>query len=880
MDSTEHSGRRRSRTRKKINVLQSKTETQNEEKSTSAQNLAAAKKMKVIDYLVTSFVPMSTTVPQPGIIRIGNTFFLYKGGHLFPKDRKLYGKSVNRGMHFLPSYHWNTVPPHLQQIPSLDLTPYESGVIGPAREIETELAAFNMYITEKMLQTILTHSNDEIKIAQYYIVPKPKCVYPLSINELKAFIGLLYLSASKKHNNLSASFLWDVCGSDIYNLVMSQERFEYLAQCLRFDEYTTRNMRGKRDSFGFIREIWNDFTSKCSEIFRPSRNCTIDEIFVNFNGNCRFKVPLPKQSQNHGIQLILLADSENHYIISGKPCLDKNYNGQIPLAEYMVEKLTKPIHGTHINITYANDTFTSIPLARRMLKLYKLTTIGPFHRNHVEIPPDIISSENRPVGSFLTVYNIKDEVQLYTHCPTSGAVTTLLSSKYFPIEPESKPKVIDYYNSTKGGVSAIKQICYNNSCSRPTKHWYIAVFYAILDLAAINSHTVVNLNRTRSGKGIVRRVEFLYKLALDLMLPQMMERLTDPDTNDSSKSKIKHIMHERLKLNAELNPTKHQIKTVKPFIQDDKSTVNIPQKSTNTRVQRAQDFYPFILRSRPVKFAAAELNTKDMVINLRMQQIQDNNSSVYGETINKTAISYINTQMNRVAFNMQQIPLSPCNSDILRLTVNWNRIQALYPPTQNMKSTFSASNMYTTQHTQQFYQPIEQSNVASFKSFQWHFRNVLMQQIQTFKTLMQTTIPYNIPIRTLLSYNITMNISQNSTSLSNTISPAPVEKPISDLKRECVCGICNNVIDQDHFVQCAKCAVVVCVIHRQILCNNCIFNQPLPPNMYADISKNYICGICHNFFEDLLLNTTQCYKCSQFLCPQHRQILCCFCSNA
>ena len=44
-----------------------------------------------------------------------------------------------------------------------------------------------------------------------------------------------------------------VCGID----VLSRDRFNFLLNCLRFDEKSTRLERKKTDSFAPIREIWD-----------------------------------------------------------------------------------------------------------------------------------------------------------------------------------------------------------------------------------------------------------------------------------------------------------------------------------------------------------------------------------------------------------------------------------------------------------------------------------------------------------------------------------------------------------------------------------------------------------------------------------------------
>lgn len=73
-------------------------------------------------------------------------------------------------------------------------------------------------------------------------------------------------------------------------------------------------------------------------------------------------------------EVSLVIDFYNRYVIFGMPYSEKaTPNGITPLAEYSVEKLQKPIHGTNVIVTF-DYWFTSIPLANKMLNKYKIIT--------------------------------------------------------------------------------------------------------------------------------------------------------------------------------------------------------------------------------------------------------------------------------------------------------------------------------------------------------------------------------------------------------------------------------------------------------------------------------------------------------------------------
>ncbi|CAG4936644.1 unnamed protein product [Parnassius apollo] len=118
-------------------------------------------------------------------------------------------------------------------------------------------------------------------------------------------------------------------------------------------------------------------------------------------------------------------------------------------------------------------------------------------------------------------------------------------------ETSEKPEVIGYYNSTKAGVDAVDQMCHSYSCSRRTKRWPLAIFYNMLDVAGINSHTILNNNNNRNGKNQESRAEFLYKLSLDLMLPYIKDRLKIPNLRHKIRDKIQSVISEHRKLHSD-----------------------------------------------------------------------------------------------------------------------------------------------------------------------------------------------------------------------------------------------------------------------------------------------------------------------------------------
>lgn len=89
-----------------------------------------------------------------------------------------------------------------------------------------------------------------------------------------------------------------------------------------------------------------------------------------------------------------------------------------------------------------------------------------------------------------------------------------------------------YYNSTKGGVDVVDNMCRVYSVKRNTKRWPISLLFTFLDVTAINAHTICRLTNVYPELN-ARRDLFLYQLGCELAADYVSKR-------DHSKLSIAH----------------------------------------------------------------------------------------------------------------------------------------------------------------------------------------------------------------------------------------------------------------------------------------------------------------------------------------------------
>lgn len=106
-------------------------------------------------------------------------------------------------------------------------------------------------------------------------------------------------------------------------------------------------------------------------------------------------------------------------------------------------------------------------------------------------------------------------------------------------EISGKPEIIDYYNTTKGGVDSLDQKCSVYSTGRRTRRWPMAIFFRLLDISCVNSYILHQSYRDISK---MNRYQFGKELAMMLVIPHMKRRYENVHIGREIKLSIKRVL--------------------------------------------------------------------------------------------------------------------------------------------------------------------------------------------------------------------------------------------------------------------------------------------------------------------------------------------------
>ncbi|XP_035988167.1 uncharacterized protein LOC110367769 isoform X3 [Fundulus heteroclitus] len=381
------------------------------------------------------------------------------------------------------------------------------------RSIRSRLQSFLCFISLDMLGSIGQWTTQHARHTE-----QPD--WFMDLQELMAFISVVILRGVTKVPSLCDSWSANLGNPRIIE-TMARNRFQDIMRHLRFDDMFTRSERAQTDKFAAISHVWGSFVTNCIASYNPGRHITVGEQLFPSKTRCCFLQYIATKPDKFGIKFWVACDLKSKYICNVLPYLGKDPSGLggERLSETVVMRLMEPFMDKGRTVTTGNF-FTSLSLAQRLLS-QKTTILGTVDKRRREIPqsarrmegPEFTTQVFSTTGATLTVYAAKRKKAVY-----------VLSSMHSVVETEDgtkrKPNTVTQYNRTKGGVDVMEQTVREYSVRAGTRRWPVAVFYNMIDMAALNAHVLY-----QACVGVQeRRLDFLVELAKELANSHVSEK--------------------------------------------------------------------------------------------------------------------------------------------------------------------------------------------------------------------------------------------------------------------------------------------------------------------------------------------------------------------
>ncbi|XP_066964005.1 piggyBac transposable element-derived protein 4-like [Macrobrachium rosenbergii] len=280
--------------------------------------------------------------------------------------------------------------------------PTTGGVVGEAKEADTPLKAWALFVSNNIIDTIVLNTNEKIRqrLGQLELneeeMSKGSHIRLIDSVEVKSFFGLLYARGLLGLNTHDYHILFhESFGHPIFGAVMSAKRFAFIHANISFDDLKTRHRRWVHDRFAAARDVFECFNRNCSSVVQPDDFLTIDETLYG----CRTQIGFRQYNRSKPVRYGLLYKSINAVrypftfstvVYSGKPIEGSGpfyVTGTLATVKALINQLKSSIdlRGRTISL---DRLYTSIELFEWLLS-QSINALGTIDAGRKGIPLEI-----------------------------------------------------------------------------------------------------------------------------------------------------------------------------------------------------------------------------------------------------------------------------------------------------------------------------------------------------------------------------------------------------------------------------------------------------------------------------------------------------------
>ena len=178
--------------------------------------------------------------------------------------------------------------------------------------------------------------------------------FTVTIEELEAFISIMYIRGVMGKNDMPLSELWNKkWGVAFCKQVMSRDRFKEILRFLRLDKKSTRSQRLQTNKLAVFSTVWNRFIENSVACYKPGGFLTVDEQLFPSKARCPFTQFMKSKPDKYGQKYWLAVDKDSKYVANGFPYVGKDESRSTDerVSDHVVMKLAKPYLKKGRNIT-------------------------------------------------------------------------------------------------------------------------------------------------------------------------------------------------------------------------------------------------------------------------------------------------------------------------------------------------------------------------------------------------------------------------------------------------------------------------------------------------------------------------------------------------
>lgn len=444
-----------------------------------------------------------------------------------------------------------------------------SGALCNLPQDATELSYFELFLDEDILQKVSTETNVYYKAS---VEAKPPSQhsrlqkwFETSAKELYVFIAVTLIMARNRHLTIQEHWSTDsLLHAPIFGEVMPRDRYILLLSMLHF---CNNNLQNNADKLFKIRLVIDHFRAVFKKFMKPFQNLCIDESLVLFKGRLAFKQYIKTKRSRFGIKLFVLCDTKTGYIMdfityTGTSTeLADTYN--LGISGAVVTTLLSQGYLNKGHTLFVDNWYTS-PNLFSVLHDNGTNACGTVRKNRKNMPQlqeklkrGELEAKHTSQHKLLAQkwYDRRDVYTLTTMHTLSFQATGKRDHRTG--REVLKPSAVLDYNKNMGAVDKTDMLLSSVGSVRKSVKWYKKLFFHILDMSLINSHSLYQNN---SGKTL-SLADYQLKVIRQLLQKYHTDRTPRRPSSLSSDSPLRltgrHFPSYVPPTKKKTNPTRH-----------------------------------------------------------------------------------------------------------------------------------------------------------------------------------------------------------------------------------------------------------------------------------------------------------------------------------
>ena len=313
-------------------------------------------------------------------------------------------------------------------------------------------------------------------------------------SEMKSFVGLNIAMGIKDMPEYKDYWSEEPILHDAFiSGLMSRRRYEKLVEYFHCSIATEENAG---DKLAKVRPLITLCDGKFVECFAPSRDLSVDEAMIRFDGWLAWKQYMPKKPVKWGMKLWCLCDANTGY------CLEFSvYTGSSEIAganldlgnRVVMSLMRRHLHSYHH--LYADNFFTSVHLAVD-LKQADTYLCGTTRSSRREFPKTL-AAVHLQLGQSVKWVNDDSVMLCKWHDKRDVFIIATNDAGEDSIRHVRRnrqqidltvPTCVKIYNKHMGGVDHLDQMRAYYGVGRAGRKWWKYLFWGILNVGIINAY--------------------------------------------------------------------------------------------------------------------------------------------------------------------------------------------------------------------------------------------------------------------------------------------------------------------------------------------------------------------------------------------------------